>query len=152
MNDKKNSSNNDPSPKTEVTAKPKDLDAKTPEIDENFPFLEDMPKEARLLLMAQMKRMGPIPHPIFEKITSDHITKIIDSSNLDSERELTDITQRRRYSMAFAIMVAAIFVFLVVYLSGSNPELLKSLIGYLIAFAGGAGIGYGVKSWRDKDK
>jgi len=108
-------------------------------------------KKTVSLMMAQMQR-GPIPHPIYEKITSEHITKLIDTSDKDSERGLKDTSQRRRYSMLFALLIAAVFVFLVIYLRTSDPELLKSLIGYLIVFAGGMGAGYGYKAWRDKER
>jgi len=39
-------------------------------------------------------------------------------------------------------------VFLTIYLTGRNPELFREIIKLLITFAGGIGLGYGIKSYK----
>jgi hypothetical protein len=113
----------------------------------------DMPKPVRRVItqfMGEMRRSGPASSPLVEKLTSEHIDQLIEITNEDSRLEYRDAQQRRKYSVAYFLIGSALFVFLVIYLSGSNPDLLEALIGYLIAFLGGLGGGYGIKSWRDR--
>lgn len=113
----------------------------------------DMPKPVRRVItqfMGEMRRSGPVASPLMEKLTSEHIDQLIELTNEDSKLEYRDAQQRRKYSIVYSLIGSALFVFLVIYLSSSNPDLLEALIGYLIAFLGGLGGGYGIKSWRDR--
>lgn len=77
-------------------------------------ILEKMPKEARQLIMSYM---GPAPHPLTKRITSEHITKLIENSNKDSERDHQSESERRRFNLiVFVVAIIAaigIIVFMV---------------------------------------
>ncbi len=52
--------------------------------------------------------------------------------------------------MGCAIIVVALFVFLVVFLAGQDPALLIDILSAVAIFGGGFGAGYGLKTWTNK--
>jgi len=108
-------------------------------------ILEAIPEEERgkvvsiirqSMFSAVMKRSNPIA----DKITGDHITKIIDNSNEQDKRDREDKKGQRNYNLLL-IIIGLVFVgFLVVFLQ-KDQELLIKIIIAIISFVGGFGLG-----------
>lgn len=117
--------------------------------------LEKLPPEAKQEIIKLSAFMGsfasPGHSPILKKINEEHISKILDFSENDSKRVYQDAQTTKRYNLAYALLFCAVAVFLVIYLSDKNPELLKEILKLLIAFLGGLGAGYGLKRSKNKD-
>lgn len=126
------SEENDSADSTEEDGRPpipRLLDQKTPE-----------PIRSALEMMMYS---GPLPNPISKKITSEHIDKVIDQAEKDSERAFQDRGFRRRYMLAGLVLGAGLIVFLVTYLADRNSDLMEKVlvaIGSLVmGFFGGMG-------------
>jgi hypothetical protein len=94
---------------------------------------------------------APVFHPIAKKINEAHIDKLLDQTEKDSEREFNDRKSTRRFNFLYAVLAAILFVFVTIYLAGQDKELYRDILTKLIIFFGGAGAGYGVKAFRDRD-
>jgi hypothetical protein len=49
------------------------------------------------------------------------------------------------------LIFAALFVFATIYLVGADKELYREIVKLLAVFLGGAGTGYGIKAYKDKE-
>ena len=94
---------------------------------------------------------GSLPSPIESKINEKHIDKILEIKERYDERRFKDINQSRRFSFAYVLMGAGLFVFLALFLVGKNTDLFKEIIKLFIAFVGGMGLGYGIKLKKSND-
>ena len=107
-------------------------------------------RRAMTWMMGQMTRLGPVPSPLTEKITPEHIPLIIESNDKETQLGFQDAQERRKYSLIYCGVAVLLFVFLVWFLSASNPDLLERLIGHLVVLAGGFLGGFGYRSWRER--
>jgi hypothetical protein len=125
-----------------------------------FPFdpglLKDAPPEVRRAFQMSfaMMRGGPTPSPlpaaIAEAINSDHLDHILTSIDEDAKLGY-DAARHTRWINLICLAAILIFAGFVVWLlKDSNPELLKDLIAIVATLVGGAGIGFGVKTWREQ--
>ncbi len=117
--------------------------------------LKDLPPEAqrivRSMIFSQSRYMGPMPNPIAGKINEKHIDKILEGSEKDSERSFKG-SIHQKYFVAFIILVfVGLFIFLTIWLSGTNKDLYMDILKILVGFLGGLGSGYGIKAYQDKD-
>lgn len=94
---------------------------------------------------------GPVFHPILKKITESHIDKVLDQTEKDSEREFKDRKSGRLFGLIYALIGAALFVFITIYLAGQDKELYRDLLTKVIIFFGGGGLGYGIKAYLDRE-
>jgi hypothetical protein len=94
---------------------------------------------------------GPIFNPILKKITERHIDKVLDQTEKDSQRSFEDSQSTKKYNLIYALVAAILFIFVTVYLAGQDKELYRDILTKLIIFFGGAGAGYGIKAFRDRD-
>ena len=117
-------------------------------------FLEKLPPEARKVVEIgmSMQRIGPMQNPIMGKINEEHIDKILEISAKDDERSFLDAKESRKYTLFYVGIFAAVFIFLTVFLVGSNTEVYRELIKLIAVFFGGFGGGFGVKSYIDRNK
>jgi hypothetical protein len=74
--------------------------------------LEKLPPEARgefkrLFSMVSAGYIGPPPSPFARKLTSDHITKIIDNNEKEDQRQFNNAKDERKMSLTifFGILV-----------------------------------------------
>ena len=77
---------------------------------------------------------------ISEKITSEHISKLIENSNAQDERDRNERKSDKNYQIIFLIIILFFIGFLVVFLK-DDTELLTKIIITIISFGGGFGIG-----------
>lgn len=104
--------------------------------------IERMPPELRETMGVMMKISGPMPNPLMKKITTEHITKIIDSGDKESERDY----QREKEERSYNLIIFIITVLTILALTGflvfmKEKDLLMNLIVALLGFAGGFGVG-----------
>jgi len=105
--------------------------------------LKDMPPAVRRMFMASMSS-GPVPNPIFEKVTRDHITQIIEQHGQEDERAYNYSTYGRRYVFAGFVVSLILVLFILIYfpLVGLEEHIgvvLAGLGGLAAGFAGGYG-------------
>lgn len=104
--------------------------------------IERMPPELRETMGVMMKISGPMPNPLMKKITTEHITKIIDSGDKESERDYQREKEERSYNLIIFIIVILTILLLTGFLVFmKEKDLLMNLIVALLGFAGGFGVG-----------
>ena len=79
-------------------------------------------------------------NPISEKITSEHISKLIENSNIQDERDRKERKSDKNYQVIFLLIGLFFLVFLIVFLK-DDKELLYKIVIAIISFIGGFGIG-----------
>ncbi len=89
-------------------------------------------------------------HPIFEKLTEEHVTKFLDHAHEDDKDEYALHRSSRWFRLVYVLLGMALFLFLVVYLGRDNRDLLGEIIRIAAAFIGGLGGGYGIKAHLDR--
>ncbi len=112
--------------------------------------LKKVPPEILKIIEHRSFKHGPAPNPVAEKITENHITKILDNTAEESGRRARDKTQSRKFTFASAVLAVGVFVFLTVFLK-PDRDLYVEIIQLLAIFAGGFGAGYGVKAYLEKN-
>ncbi|QLE56761.1 hypothetical protein [Nostoc sp. TCL26-01] len=88
--------------------------------------------------------------PILDKINQQHITKILESVEKDSERAFLDARETRKYNLIAICIFVAVFVFLTVYLVNKDIAVYQDILKILIIFGGGFGSGLGFKIYLDR--
>jgi small-conductance mechanosensitive channel len=85
-------------------------------------------------------------NPLAEKITESHITKVLDNSEKDSEREfefnkleLKDQQSSKWFFLAIFIISLIFIGFIIVFLSGVDKETMRFVLGIIVGFIGGFG-------------
>lgn len=121
------------------------------EDNENAAFqqlVESAPPEVRGLLMAMTRTQvrGPIPHPLYDKFTPEHIDKFLDYSHQDGVNAYSFQSSNRWFYLAYAILLVVFLAFLIVFLAPNHKDLLADILKILAIFGGGFGIGFGAKS------
>lgn len=115
---------------------------------------DDMPKEMQQTIRMAMTSasMGTMRsgHPLFEKFNEEHVHKFLDYTQKDDDNEFTYRSSNRLYHIGYAILGVALFIFLVVYLVPKDKILFDQIFKMLVAFAGGLGSGYGIKSYQSR--
>ena len=103
-------------------------------------ILETLPVEDRNRLSMFFSSVMKRSNPISEKITSEHISKLIENSNFQDERDRKERKSDKNYQIIF-LLIGLIFIgFLIVFLK-DDKELLYKIIIAIISFIGGFGIG-----------
>ena len=103
-----------------------------------------VPREIREQITAFISsESGPSPHPLISKITEEHITKMIDCTDAEGEREHSSRTRIQIFSFIIILLGLGFLVFLITYLSDTQNLLGNILLG-LGAFMGGMGTGFGL--------
>ena len=114
-------------------------------------ILKQLPPEARSIVdVALTMFRGPHPHPLLGKITEDHISKVLDDVGKENERNFELRKSARVYGVIYTVIAVAVFVFVTIYLSGTDSELYKDILSHLIAIVGGLGGGVGIKVYIDR--
>lgn len=93
---------------------------------------------------------GAVSNPMTKKITSEHITKIIDSDREFTKGEMELRKSNRNYTLGYVILIIALFVFLTIYLATSNSTLYQAILTHVGAIIAGFGAGWGFNSARNR--
>ena len=86
---------------------------------------------------------------IVEKITEEHINKVIDGNENDSKRDFEYAKLSKFYNLIYFTIIVAAFIFITFYMSNNNSQLYKDIIQYILTFAAGAAGGMGWKSIKN---
>ena len=112
-------------------------------------LLQSIPVEERGKMVSIIKQSmfsGVVKrnNPISEKITEEHITKLIENSDEQDKRDRKERNVDKYFSLIL-IIIALVFVgFLIVFLQ-SNEKLLITIITAIFSFIGGFGLGKSLK-------
>jgi hypothetical protein len=113
--------------------------------------LNELPPQVRRVAMTMMQQTsmrGGVAHPLFDKFTEKHIDKFLDYSQKDDDNAFKLKSTNRWFYLLYTIIGMGFFVFLIIYLLPQEKELLVDILRLVVAFAGGLGSGYGLKSLR----
>lgn len=113
-------------------------------------LLAKMPAEAQreLVMFLSHQRIGFPPNPIASKITPDHITKLIDNSESESQRDF----HSQWFTFGYAILALAFLVFVFIYLPSVDKTLFVDVLKLLLTFLGGLGAGFGIAKYKGREK
>ena len=113
---------------------------------------DSLPPEAKkfVQMSMSMQRIGPMPHPLADKLNDGHIDKILEIAEKGDALARKDRSESRRYALAYVVGGVSLFVFLTVYLVGPHTEIYRELLEYFLAFLGGLGGGYWIRSRMDR--
>jgi len=112
-----------------------------PEVLENIPEKErDRVKSFIEQSMTITSGIARNINPIANKITQEHITKIIDYSNDEDKRDREE-RKGERWHNYLVMVTALVFTFCLILIFKDNSQILIPLITGILAFAGGFGIG-----------
>ncbi|WGV27045.1 hypothetical protein [Halotia branconii] len=121
---------------------------------EKFPEeLENLPPQIKreIKTVLSMGRFSASSiSPILDKINQQHITKILESVEKDSERAFIDAQDARKYNFLAICIFVAVFVFLTVFLVNKDIVVYQDILRILIIFGGGFGSGLGFKIYLDR--
>lgn len=101
---------------------------------------EDRGKVVSIIKQSMFSGVMRRGNPISEKITEEHITKLIEKSDNQDVRDREERKSQRNYNLLLLIIGLVFLGFLIVYLK-EDKELLYKIIIAIISFVGGFGIG-----------
>lgn len=89
---------------------------------------------------------------ISEKITSEHITELLDGSRENMRLGYAEKQSKRWFALAF-LVITVVTVFAVILVLKDKPDIMEKIVYCLISavFAGGGGYGLGLANGK-KDK
>jgi hypothetical protein len=141
-------STTDSNPKKEEESKDIISDDIIPEeVLERIP-VEERGKIVSVIKQSMFSSVMRKSNPISEKITSEHITKLIDKSDSHDIRDREERKSQRNYDLVILLIGLAFLGFLIVFLK-DDKELLYKIIIAIISFIGGFGLGR-TKSKKDE--
>ncbi|MEW6236486.1 MAG: hypothetical protein AB1656_13955 [Candidatus Omnitrophota bacterium] len=124
----------------------KSISEKDAEIVKNLP-----PQIREFFLSITSSKQSAISHTdvfankLAEKMTEQHIDKILDSVREDNERQFRYANNQRNYNLIYVIISLLLFVFLTVYLVRDSAEIYYKILEIIALVFGGIGIGQLIK-------
>ncbi|HEY7545121.1 MAG TPA: hypothetical protein VID27_09575 [Blastocatellia bacterium] len=123
---------------------------------ESSQLVEKMPEPVKSLISSFFAARQPVFPPFMEKINEEHISKVLDYSEKQDERDFNDSTSQRRYDFARFVLLLVVFiflfVFLTVYLVDRDKELYKDILKVGLGALGGLAAGYGLGKMKGKNE
>ena len=109
-------------------------------------FLAGVPSEQRQLIINAVRSVtqfaAPAFNPIFQRVTSEHVTSIIANVEKDNVREHDASTSQRRYQFAYFLLGTVFAVGLIVFFTVSdNRDLIAPIVTAVAGFLGGLAAG-----------
>jgi hypothetical protein len=92
---------------------------------------------------------GRAYHPVFDKFEPEHVDKFLDQSHEEDMERLRARRHGRWFALVYAVLVLIALGWLVTVLLPENKDLLAEFLKMGVAFAGGVGGGYGLKSYQE---
>ena len=117
--------------------------------------VNNIPNEARkqiqsVMAMFQSSHDRPPVNPLFEKFTESHIDKYLDYIQKDDDSAVDIKKSNRWFNLAYFVIALIAVGLAIFFIFPKDKEFLQNIIQILLAFAGGFGAGYGVKSREEK--
>ncbi len=85
-----------------------------------------------------------------ERFTDQHIDKFLDYCQEDDRHAYQIERTNRWFRLVYVVIGLSLFIFLVLYLIPTDKALLLDIIKMTVAFLGGLGSGFGLKTHFDK--
>jgi hypothetical protein len=108
-------------------------------------FLNELPPKDRKDFIQSITRISgifPPQNPLAKKITSEHISEILKISDASDQRDRQERSNERNYNFKILVTVlVAIFLVCGLFIWAKQEEFLKYIIGAIIGFGGGFGVG-----------
>jgi hypothetical protein len=119
--------------------------------------IEKIPEPVKSLFSSFFAARQPVFPPFMEKITEQHIDKVLDYSEKQDQREFLEVQSERRLAFAKFVIIVVLFIFLFVfltlYLVDRDKELYKDILKVGLGALGGIAAGYGLgKRSANKDE
>lgn len=92
---------------------------------------------------------GSVLHTLFGKFNERHIDKFLDSLREDDQNKYKYYSSNRWFHLAY-VGIAVLFLVFVFAFFANNQTILNDILKILVAFAGGLGSGYGLRSAKDR--
>ena len=113
--------------------------------------LEAVPQEHRQAVVRAMTSItqfaGPALNPLFQRLTSEHVSKIIDNRENQSVREHGADGSGRKYQFAYFLVGSCVTVGLIVFFTLiDNRDLLPPIVTGITGFLGGLAVGQRFRS------
>lgn len=102
-----------------------------------------------MMAMFGFGRGGRIYHPVFDKFEAGHIDKFLEHSHVEDMERLRIRKYGRWFALIYVVLALFTFGWLVSVLLPGNRDLLAEILKMGVAFAGGVGGGYGLKSYQE---
>ena len=108
-------------------------------------LLNEIPPNQRKEFIQSFTRISGVfqqPNPLLKKITSDHITDLIKNHHEADQRDREERQGERNYN--FKILITVLLTILILcggFIYAKQEEFLKYIIGAIIGFGGGFGVG-----------
>ena len=103
-------------------------------------LVEKLPQEAREYVESFIMASGPVQNPMVKKVTSEHITQMLDYREKQSQRTHESSTSERRYTLGYTVMAVALLVGFAYIMIPKDLGFFQEMLEKLIAFGlGGAG-------------
>ena len=108
-------------------------------------ILEVIPAEERGRFISIMKEsmfasFMRSDDPIAEKITTEHISKVLENVDIQDQRDRQERKSEKNYQIIFLSM-GLVFIGLLIFFLKDDKDLLYKIIIAIISFIGGFGIG-----------
>ncbi len=120
--------------------KNKDNEAVMPE-----EFLNEIPLKDKKDFIQSFTRISgifPPQNPLAKKITSEHISELLKISDASDQRDRQERSNERNHNFKILVTVlVAIFLVCGLFIWAKQEEFLKYIIGAIIGFSGGFGVG-----------
>ena len=111
--------------------------------------LERFPASMGRIVRHSVSYSGPLPNPLLEKLTPEHITSLIDTADRNRARALEDRKHSRKWSaIIMALVVIPIGLLLGYFAFLQQNSLVAEIIKLAAVGLGGFGGGYGFARWR----
>lgn len=104
--------------------------------DEMYPDIPPQQRRSLTRMMASLTQVsGSVSNPLFDKITPEHLTSIIENVDTSDKR-------KHRYSLSYFFGAIAAILFMVVFLTIQDEgTLLSNIIAGILGFGEGFGVG-----------
>ena len=106
----------------------------------------------RVREMMAMFGVGPgrrAYHPVFDKFEPEHVDKFLDHSHAEDLERLRIRRQGRWFGLLILVVALFALAWLVNTLLPENKDLLAEFLKIGVAFAGGVGGGYGLRTYQE---
>ena len=127
-------------------------ETKAPAIPIPQEVLEKLPPKQRQQIesfMATAMSIGPMPNPLANKITAEHITEFIKMHSKGMDLQHSDSRDSRRITLIVFAIGSVLSTLVILSLSYANKtDILMELIKAGIFMIGGFGGGYGFSEWK----
>ena len=118
-------------------------------------ILDQIPEPARTQIIETMVGVistGPMQNPIVNKITSEHITQIINNNESQSQRTYEAQNTGRKYSLGYALLGSLLLSAFAYITIPSNPEFFEQILETIITLVIGGVGGWGLSEYRRRSR